>query len=304
VTILVTGASGLIGREFLQTANSESEIVALARDPTAIDAAAPAGRAQWLSIDLRDPGFARRLPGQVDAIVHLAQAREYRDFPASAVDIFDVNLSATARLLDYARRAGVQRFVFASTGTMYEPSHETLTERATIHCASYYAASKRAAELLIDQYRGMFGCWLLRIFTVYGVGQRDQLIANLIRRVADEAPVPIQGRSGLPVSPIHAGDVARALWHAATGADAAPESGCETANVGGSERLTIRDLAEEIARALGTTARFDCAAGDDPPGWIADRTLLDRRFPLTDPLPFADGIRQVLSAEGGASVTQ
>ncbi len=230
--------------------------MALARDPAATDAAPPTGRAQWLPVDLRDPGFAQRLPKHVDAIVHLAQAREYRDFPDSAVDIFDVNLGATARLLDYARRAGAQRFVFASTATMYKPSHAPLTEGSPIHCASYYAASKRAAELLIDQYRELFGCWLIRIFTVYGVGQRDQLIATLVRRVADEAPVPIQGRSGLPVSPIHAGDVARALWQAATVADATPESGCEVVNIGGPQRLTIRDLAEEIGQALGTTARL------------------------------------------------
>ncbi|HEX3976537.1 MAG TPA: NAD(P)-dependent oxidoreductase [Solirubrobacteraceae bacterium] len=304
MTILVTGASGLIGREFLQTADSESEeIVALARDPAAIDATA-LGRAQWLPIDLRDPGFARKLPGRADAIVNLAQAREYRDFPASAVDIFDVNLGATARLLDYALGAGVQRFVFASTGTMYESSHAPLTERSPILCASYYAASKRAAELLIGQYRELFGCWLMRIFTVYGVGQRDQLVANLTRRVAGEEPVPLQGTSGLPVSPIHAADVARALWQAATVGDAAPESGCEALNIGGAQALTIRDLAQEIGKALGVPARFECAAGDDPPGWVADRRLLDRRFALAEPLAFADGIRQVLSAEGVVSVTR
>ncbi len=245
----------------------------------------------------------QKLPSRVDTIVHLAQAREYRDFPASAVDIFDVNLGATARLLDYARRAGAQRFVFASTGTMYEPSRAPLTERSPILCASYYAASKRAAELLIGQYRQLFGCWLMRIFTVYGIGQRDQLVANLIRRVAGEEPVPIQGQSGLPVSPIHAGDVARALWQAATDADAVPESGCQAVNVAGPQQLTIRDVAEEIGRALGATAKFECAAGEDPPGYMADRTLLDDRFALAAPIPFADGIRRVLAAEGVASAT-
>ncbi len=304
MTILVTGGSGLIGREFLAAATAETDTVALARDPPAINAPAPSGQLRWLTVDLRDPGFARGLPRQVDAIVHLAQAREYREFPVKAVDVFEVNLAATARLLDYARGAGVQRFVFASTATMYEPSRAPLTERAPIRCASYYSASKRAAELLIEQYADLFACWLIRIFTVYGVGQRDQLIANLVRRVGGEEPVTVQGHSGLPISPIHAADVALALWRAAALSDATPESGCEAVNVGGPERLTIRDVADEIGRALDTAPRFVFTGGGDPPGWVADRTVADRRFPRTDPRSFADGIRQVLAAGGVAPLTQ
>lgn len=300
MTILITGATGLIGREFVDMADADADTVALARDPPRIAAPASRGPAQWIPVDLRDPGFARELPGHVDAIVHLAQAREYREFPDKAVDIFDVNLGATARLLDYARRAGVERFVFASTATMYQPSHAPLTERSPILCTSYYSASKRAAELLVEQYRELFGCWLIRIFTVYGVGQRDQLIANLVRRVADNEPVTVQGHSGLPVSPIHAADVARILRRAATPEEPAPQSGCDVVNVGGFERLGIRDLAEEIGRALGAAPRFAFTGGNDPPGFIADRTLLDRTFPGIGLISFADGIRRVL-AEGGVA---
>ncbi len=304
MTILITGATGLIGREFLEMGGAEADLVALARNPSTIPAPGSRGPAQWLAVDLRDPGFARELPGQVDAIVHLAQAREYRDFPDKAVDIFDVNLWATARLLDYARRAGVERFVFASTATMYRPSHGPLGERSPILCTSYYSASKRAAELLIEQYRELFGCWLIRIFTVYGIGQRDQLIANLVRRVASDEPVTVEGHSGLPVSPIHAADVARVLRRAATPGEPAPQSGCDAVNVGGSERLGIRALAEEIGRALGVAPRFVFTGGADPPGFIADRSLLDRTFPGTDSMSFAEGIRRVLAEGGVATVTR
>lgn len=302
MTILITGATGLIGRELLAVTNPDADTVALARDPSTIPAAASRSLAQWLAVDLRDPGFASDLPGHATAIVHLAQAREYREFPEKAVDIFDVNLGATARLLDYACRAGVERFVFASTATLYQASHAPLTERSPIQCTSYYSASKRAAELLIGQYREHFGCWLIRIFTVYGVGQRDQLIANLVRRVAGEEPVTVQGHSGLPVSPIHAADVARVLRRAATPGEAAPESGCDVLNVGGSERLGIRDVAEEIGHALGAAPRYAFTGGDDPPGFVADRTLLDRTFPGVESMSFADGIRRVLADGGVAAV--
>jgi UDP-glucose 4-epimerase len=298
VTILVTGASGLIGREFLRLASEGTETVALARDPSGIDVAAADGPTQWLALDLRDPAFARRLPGRVDAIVHLAQSREYRDFPTGAVDVVDVNLGATARLLDYARGAGVERFVFASTATIYEPSHAPLSESSPIRCTSFYAASKRAAELLIEQYGELMSCWLMRIFTVYGVGQREQLIANLVRRVEAGEAVTVQGRSGLPLSPIHAADVARALWQVAAPGDAITGSGGGVVNLGGREALGIRELAEEIGQAIGTAPQFVFSGADDPPGWIADRTKIERMFRLTEPLSFADGIRETLAASG------
>jgi nucleoside-diphosphate-sugar epimerase len=296
VTILLTGATGLIGREFLRLAGAGSETVAVARDPDPIDVATADGPAQWLALDLRDPGFARRLPGRVDAIVHLAQSREYRDFPVGAVDVVDVNLGATARLLDYARGAGVQRFVFASTATIYEPSRAPLSECSPVRCTSFYAASKRAAELLIEQYGELMACWLMRIFTVYGAGQRDQLIANLVRRVEAAEPVTVQGRSGLPVSPIHAADVARVLLQAAAAGHPSLESGCGVLNVGGREALGIRELAEQIGETVGRAPQFVSAADDDPPGWIADRTKLDHMFELDEPLSFAEGIRETLAA--------
>jgi len=302
VTILITGATGLIGRAFLEMASPDADTVALARDPSTIPLASSRGPVDWLAVDLRDPGFARALPRRADAIVHLAQAREYREFPERAVGIFDVNLGATARLLDYAHRAGVERFVFASTATIYQPSHAPLTERSPIQCTSYYSASKRAAELLIGQYGQLFRCWLLRIFTVYGVGQRDQLIANLVRRIAGDEPVAIQGHSGLPLSPIHAADVAQVVLRAATPGEATPESRCGVVNVGGYEQLGIRDLAEEIGRALGAAPRFVFTAGDDPPGFIADRALLDRTFSGLESISFADGIRRVL-AEGDIAMS-
>jgi UDP-glucose 4-epimerase len=301
VTILLTGATGLVGRAFLAVAGQGSEVVAVTQDPTRATDSAAAGLTRWVSLDLRDPGFARRLPGRVDAIVHLAQSPEYRSFPAGAVDVVDVNMGATTRLLDYAQRAGADRFVFASTGTIYEPSLEPLSEESPIRCASFYAASKRGAELLIEQYRDLIACWLMRIFTVYGEGQQRQLIANLARMVETGEPVTVEGPSGLPLSPIHAVDVARVLWEAAAPGAATSGSGCEVVNVGGREALGIRELAEQIGRVIGRAPRFVFSGDDDPPGWIADRRKLERTFRLDRPLSFADGIRRTLEADSAVS---
>lgn len=302
MTVLVTGATGLIGRAFLRTTCAKPETVALTRDLSHTDSSNTDDRIQWLAVDLRSPAFTRSLPRRIDAIVHLAQSDQYRAFPEGAEDVVAVNLTATAHLLDYARSIGAQRFVFASTATIYEPSHHPLGEGSPIRCSSFYAASKRAAELLVEQYSELMTCWLLRIFTVYGPQQRDQLIPNLIRRVETGEPVTVQGRSGLPISPIHSADVARVIWQAATSGEAGADAG-GVVNVGGTEALAIRQMAEQIGEAIGRTPRFKESEGPDPPGWIADLAKLERTFGPAKPRSFADGIRETLAAGGaGGSV--
>lgn len=301
MTILVTGATGLIGREFIRIAGARFELVALTRDRARMRSSAAEPSVEWIEVDLSNRSFTQRLPQRVDAIVHLAQSRAYRDFPSGATDVFEVNLEATARLLDYARAAGTRRFVHASTATLYEPSQRPLTERSPIHCTSFYAASKRAAELLIGQYEDLMECWVMRIFTVYGAGQRDQLIADLIHRVRTGHPVTVQGRSGLPISPIHAADVARALGAAASATEPLGAQNGGVVNVGGCERVAIRELAEEIGRAVGKNPQFIFAPGDDPPGWVADRSKLERVLPLPEPVRLADGIRATVVDTANAS---
>ena len=70
--ILLTGASGFIGTPLLRTLAEQHQVHALSRRGPV--AGAPDG-VRWIEADLRDPGLAQRLPGELDVIVHLAQSR-------------------------------------------------------------------------------------------------------------------------------------------------------------------------------------------------------------------------------------
>ena len=197
----------------------------------------------WVIGDITKDGFERGLPADVDAVVHLAQSRFDRAFPEGALDVVDVNVGATARVLEYARSSGARQFVLASTATVYRPSGEPLDEGAALDCSSFYAASKRSAELLARAYSELFSCWVLRIFTTYGPGQRGRLVAQLIERVRTGEPVSVEGRTGLLLSPIHVTDVAEAVVDAA-GRGLPGGHGYEVVNVGGEETIGIRAIAE------------------------------------------------------------
>ena len=112
--VLVTGANGFVGRRLLETHSGGHELVALARTR-----GPELPGVEWIEHDLVEPLADARLPDRIDAVIHLAQSRRYREFPEGARDVFEVNTRSTFELLEYARRAGARSFVFASTGGVY-----------------------------------------------------------------------------------------------------------------------------------------------------------------------------------------
>jgi nucleoside-diphosphate-sugar epimerase len=275
--ILLTGATGLIGREVVRQAPADWELVTVAR--------AQVPGVATVTADLTEPGFASLLPDHLDAVVHLAQARDYRHFPDCAPGVVAVNVTATAALLDHAVRRGAA-VLLASTATVYEPRSEPLTEDAPVRVRSIYAASKRSAELLAIPYAAQVPVRALRIFTTYGPERDGRLVADLIHRVDNGHAVTVQGERGLMTSPIHTSDVARAVVAAVQRPPAVGE--LDLVNVGGAA-LGIRDMAEAIGRRLGREPVFEAREGE-PPCFVADRTKAERVLDLPEPLSFAEGL--------------
>ena len=294
--VLVTGATGFIGGALLRNAPADWDIAAVARSGRPASASAAAA-VEWVEADLCEPGFERRLPAATDVVVHLAQARAASGFPASARELVDLNVIATARLLEHAHASGAGRFVLASTGTIYRPREEPLDEDAPLDCDSFYSASKRSAELLARPYGALLGCHVLRLFTVYGDGQEGRLIPNLVARVRAGDAVTVQGRHGLLLSPVHVDDVAAALIAAVSG----PGRGFEITNVGGPDVLGIREIAEILGRIVGREPRIEAAAGDELGGFAADITKLSRTLAIAPPRRFEDGAAQAFASRGAVA---
>lgn len=284
--ILLTGATGLIGREVVRQAPADWELVAVAR--------AQIPGVATVTADLTDPAFVSLLPTGVDAIVHLAQARDYRHFPECAPGVVAVNVTATAALLDHAIRHDVGQVLLASTATVYEPRPQPLTEDAPVRVRSIYSASKRSAELLAMPYADRMAVRALRVFTTYGPERDGRLVADLIDRVQNGRAVTVQGERGLMTSPIHTSDVARAIIAAVARPPAVGE--LDLVNVGG-PITGIRDMAETIGQRLGIAPIFEPVAGD-PPCFAADPTKRRAVLDVPEPLAFPDGLAIDLAPAG------
>ena len=131
-TILVTGAAGFIGSHlvpWLARRNPQRRVYALVRPGSPLpalaagvyyvpwDLAADRPLAPHAAWDEQAATDKQRLPGHVDAVLHLAQANV--PFPEQAAELLAVNVTSTQRLLDYARAAGAAVFLLASSGSVY-----------------------------------------------------------------------------------------------------------------------------------------------------------------------------------------
>ena len=242
--ILLTGATGFVGRHLIEALGEDQELVALGRRP----ARSAAREVEWIEQDLAGPLRRERLPERVDAIVHLAQSSRYRDFPGGAEDVFAVNVRATFDLLEYARTAGAERFVLASTGGLYEHSYERLVETAPLEPLNFYLTSKHVAELLLGNYKSLFVTVVFRFFFVYGPGQGPMLIPTLLGTLRRGETVRVDGNPGLRINPIHVRDAVRVFEPAL----ALERS--DVFNVAGDEVVSITDLVRLLGEAHGLAA--------------------------------------------------
>ncbi|MCC9305926.1 NAD-dependent epimerase/dehydratase family protein [Kitasatospora sp. RB6PN24] len=205
--ILVTGATGQVGRRFVprlaRWAGADAVRV-LVRDAARAEALARLG-VELVEGDLRDADVRARALVGADSVVNVAAA--FRGVPDA--EAFQVNRDAAVELARQALTAGVTRFVQTSTNLVYagglgRPAQED-DELAPGPQLGAYAASKAQAELAMRELDPALGLTVVRPAFVYGEG--DSHLRDAVQRAATW---PAHKR--LPV--VHHADVSLALWRA------------------------------------------------------------------------------------------
>ena len=283
--ILITGAAGFIGSRLVSTLQARHELYALIRPKTQREKLA---RVNWVEHDISRPLDEARLPDRVDAIIHLAQSRRYREFPEGGKDIFDVNIRSTFQLLEYARRVGAKHFLFASSGGVYGYSYERFVETDPVNPLNFYLSSKYTSELLIANYQPFFHTVVFRFFFVYGPGQVGMLIPNLLSKVMKGELITIEGNPGLRINPIYIED-ALSVFEPALNL-------CTSAlfNVTGDEIITITELVKLIETVTGKPVLIQ-HKGPNPVGdLVGDNSRLKKVLGVYPETPLLQGLKQML----------
>lgn len=285
--LVLAGASGFMGDHLLKRLDDEIEVYALSRRrPVHLRSSD-----FWIPCDFNDGVDTSVLPGQIDAVVHLAASYRHREFPDGAGDLFAVNTSSVVTLADYALRSGASRFVYASTGSVYaSDGAASQTEDSPPAPAAFWAATKRAGEVLIEQYASEFEVWVPRLFFPYGADQANRLIPNLIASVREGATVTMQGDDdGMVLPPIHIDDVSDIV------VTALRNGWSGTTNIAGPSVLSLREIVTEIGDQLGVAPVIQVTAGGPPPRFEPALGSLDSLYGLTRLRSFATGLSETLN---------
>jgi UDP-glucose 4-epimerase len=285
VRVLVTGAAGFTGRALVHDLAARGDVVYGLHRPDgpilpALETVTP------LAQDLAAP-LASGFPNEIDAVVHLAQSRRFRDFPEGADDVFEVNANATVRLLAWARKAGAKSFIYASSGAVYAPGSEPAREDQATSLGNFYAASKRCGELVCEQFRDELTAHVLRFFFIYGPGQQDMFLPGVLGRVADDREVDLAGPDGIRVNPVYVDDAVGAIR------GLLDRSESLTVNVAGPDVISLREAADLAGRLLGRRPRY--AVGEARPDLIASIDVL-REAGLGPRVSFEEGLRRTVAA--------
>jgi nucleoside-diphosphate-sugar epimerase len=283
--VLLTGHNGYIGSVMLPVLQAAGhDVVGLDtfyfQDCTLRDGDE---RTAVLHKDIRDLGPSD-LEG-FDAVVHLAALCNDPLGDLHAEWTYDINHRASVNLARLAREAGVKRYLYASSCSMYGAAgdDDLLSEDAPLRPLTAYAVSKvRTEEDVAKLADGSFSPVFMRNATAYGVSPRlraDVVLNNLVCWAHTTGRIRILS-DGTPWRPIvHVQDISRAF----VAALAAPREAIhnQAFNVGANgENYQVREIAEIVrATVAGCTVEYAEGAGPDPRSYRVDFSKLMRTFP-------------------------
>ncbi len=287
--VLVTGATGFIGRHLLPRLAAEHETIGLVRRVP--DQAVPG--VTYISQELTRPLDQTRLPQQVDAIIHQAALIDTGAAQNDAAP-FLANVVATWRLLRYAEQAGARIFLHASTGGVYGCGNRPFVESDPYNPLDIYSLTKSQAELAVRHTPTPFPKIILRYFFPYGPGTPNPIPTYVQRALRGEA-IAIHPSRKPRFNPIHIDDTVEATLAAL----ALPQD--TTLNIAGNEITTFAEIVEFTAARAGIAPRFTYLTDAQViPYYRADLvagiTAMQKTLAFTPQIPLAVGLARLVDS--------
>ncbi|MDA0658522.1 MAG: SDR family oxidoreductase [Planctomycetota bacterium] len=307
--VLVIGGGGYIGSALLPKLLDSGYQVRLLDmllfGDSAISKVANHPNLEIVREDFRDVQKVLECMRGVGSVIHLGAIV---GDPACSLDeslTIDVNLSATRMIAELARDQGIERFIFASTCSVYGACDETLDERSEVKPISLYGHTKLASErvlqnLVTDEFRPS----IVRFATIYGLSGRTRfdLVVNVLAAKAKlEGQITVFG--GDQWRPfIHVDDAALAVARIL----AAPTElvGGQIYNVGSNEQnFTIRQIGQIVHQCVPDAELIVNDDDVDKRNYRVDFSKIRNELNFTPQWTVEQGIQQVLDAIASGEVT-
>jgi UDP-glucose 4-epimerase len=300
--VAVTGGCGFIGSHVVD------QLVLAGHEVVVVDVGGrwrnPA--ADYRCADLFDEAALAAAVDGTQAVFHLAGAADVNDVAADPVQAVRLNVEGTARVLDAARRGGVDRVLLASTVWVYGATtgEGERTEAAPVdvsRAGHVYVATKLAAEMLVHSYREMYGqhFTILRYGIPYGPRMRDALVvARFVKAVREGQPVTIAGTGQQQRNYVYVEDIADAHVRALS-----PAAADRTLALEGGEPVSVREIADTVCGLVRPVPiEHVPARAADYQGVAISGNLAKELLDWAPATPFVTGVRRYLEWLDGDEV--
>jgi UDP-glucuronate 4-epimerase len=326
--VLVTGAAGFIGCFVARLLLARGDAVTgfdnlndyydpRLKEARLAELARLGGDWRFLRADLADRAAveAAFADGRFDRVIHLAAQAGVRYSLENPMAYVESNLVGFTHVLEACRRAGTPHLVFASTSSVYGANTAMpFSEGEGVgHPLQFYAATKRANELMAHAYAHLFAlpCTALRFFTVYGPwGRPDMAPMIFASAIAEGRPIRLfnAGRHSRDFTYVE--DIAEGVVRAADRIaapdpawdPAAPDPATSAApfriyNIGNGAPVELTDFIAALERELGAAAIRELAPPQpgDVPDTFADTRRLEAATGWRPQVPVDEGVRRFVA---------
>jgi nucleoside-diphosphate-sugar epimerase len=308
-TVLVIGGAGYIGsilcRQLLARGYRVRVLDALLYGDHAVRELVGTPAFELIEGDSRDISSLVQAVRGVDAVVHLG---EIVGDPACALDeqvTLEINLAATRMAAEVTKGLGVQRFVYASSCSVYGAADGIVDERSGLNPVSLYARTKIGAERVLLSLRDQdFHPVIVRLATVYGLSYRPRfdLVVNTLtaRAYADGTFKIFGGDQWRPF--VHVADVAAALLLCLEKPLELVDG--QIFNVGSdSQNYTIKEIGRLILAHLPHTQVQTVATIDDERDYHVSFSKIRNQLNFEPSHTIDDGVREIVDAMAAGQIT-
>ncbi|MEO7194589.1 MAG: NAD-dependent epimerase/dehydratase family protein [Pseudonocardiaceae bacterium] len=289
--VVITGGAGFVGRAAVAAfADRGNPVTVVDRD------AHPDPAVRSVVGELTDPGvIADALAGgDVAGVVHLAAITSVLRSVEHPGATYQMNVAVTQDLLEGCRRAGVERFIMASTNAVVgDVGHVTIDEAIPPCPLTPYGATKAAGEMLLCGYAGAYGMatCALRFTNIYGpgMGRKDSIVARMMRASLAGRGVQIYGDGRQRRDLVHVDDAVAAVL-------AAWDRRCTgTVIIGSGRSVTMLELLAAVRTVTGRAlpAEHVAAKPGEMPAVIVDISLARERLGYRPSVSLHDGLATV-----------